>query len=66
MTVSQGYGFGKHTKIVAATVRTKVEKLSLVTDIMDWGTRKVVFDAVILSSLTYCLPVWGWRLEDMV
>ena len=63
VTVSQGYGFGKHAKMVAATVRTKVEKLSQVTDIMDWKTRKIVFDAVILSSLTYCLSVWGWRLD---
>ena len=63
MTVSQVYGFGKHAKMVVATVKTKVEKLKLLMDIMDWKTRKVVFDAVILSSLTYCLSVWGWRLD---
>ena len=40
-------------------VRTKVEKLSKITPLMDHKVSKRVTEAICLSSLTYCLAAWG-------
>ena len=60
LTVQKNYKFDKHAKILAATLRTKVEKLGKVTPYLNFKYRKRVVEAIVLSSLMYCLPVWGW------
>ena len=46
--------------MVAGAVRTKVERLSKVVPFMDWKNAKRVTESLCLSSLSFCLPVWGY------
>ena len=46
--------------MVAGAVRTKVERLSKVVLFMDWKNAKRVTESLCLSSLSFCLPVWGY------
>ena len=61
MTVEKGFKFNKHAKILSATISTKVEKLAKVMPYLNFKYRKRVVEAIVLSSLMYCLPVWGWN-----
>ena len=61
VNVEKGYVFDAHAKQIAATVKTKVEKLSEVLKLLDYKKRKNVTEAIVISTLSYCLAVWGFR-----
>ena len=59
--VEKGYSFESHSSQVAASVKSKVEKLSEVMKHLEFQKRKKVTEAIVLSTLTYCLAIWGYR-----
>ena len=61
VVVEKGYGFESHTIQVAASVKSKVEKLSEVMKLLDYQRRKRITEAIVLSTVTYCLAIWGFR-----
>ena len=63
VVIDKNYTFASHAVQVAASVNQKVEKLSTVIRYMDWKNKMDVTEAIILSTVTYCLAVWGWKYE---
>lgn len=70
VTVEKNFVFNKHANMVAATVRDKVEKLSKISSSLDYKNLKAIAEALVMSTLTYCLAVWGsrqaWRKKCQV
>ena len=59
--MDKGYSFDSHATQVSATVRSKVEKMSKVVKLLDFKHKKRVTESIIVSTLSYCLAVWGFR-----
>ena len=61
VTVEKGYTFEAHATQVSATMRSKAEKLSNVVKFLDLKKRTRVTEAIVVSTVSYCMAVWGFR-----
>ena len=58
VVVNTGYEFTSMAERVAGTVRDKTKKLSKILHLLRPKTRKMVMEAVVLSTITYCVEIW--------
>ena len=61
VNLDKNYKFESHATQVVATVKTKVSKLSEVVKILDYPRKKKVTESVVISTISYCLAIWGSR-----
>ena len=59
VVVNTGYEFTSMSERVAGTVRDKTKKLSKILHLLRPKTRKTVMEAVVLSTISYCVEIWA-------
>ena len=60
VTVEKGYQFMAHAHMISAGVKAKIQKMSRVVQQLDLKKRTRVTESIVLSSLSYCLAIWGF------
>ena len=60
-TIDMGYTFSNHATQGAANVNHKVEKLPNILKFVDFKNKLAVTETNVISTDTYCLPVWDYK-----